>query len=353
MNNPGTELEAWLAGGDIFEEMHGDSDDWIAGFDADRQVVLLKIGPYKRLYLRPKKFAKRFYHRLYPLTVESWPYRRQLKMFDDFCTLDLVLDLRFQATLAYVLKNSEVLPTINQHIKQLYADIIDDVVNLELQALADGVWIQNGLTGIEKRLALTINQVLVQQQIQSQAVCKLTASFAEFPDVQLGRDSVYLHVLKKTFDLNEQKNRELARQQRLLEQEDILERRRQLDHLRELTVVEQQVQAQEAEKQRRLLEDRQDQLTRRLALEKRLYAEQLRHENELKEMRLEAELLAQEKHQARQRLAESQQLTDQLAHQAALHDRKVLADIRLQQRTRTLRQDNDSVSETGSEHAEQ
>ena len=350
MNNPGTELEAWLAGGDIFAELHGDADDWIAGFDADRQVVLLKIGPYKRLYLRPKKFAKRFYHQLFPLTIESWPYRRQLKMFDDFCTLDLTLDLRFQATLDYVLKNSERLSIINQHIKQLYADIIDDVINLELQALADGRWIQNGLLDLEKRLAMTINQVLVQQQIQSQAVCKLTASFAEFPDVQLGRDSVYLHVLKKTFELNEQKNLELARQQRLLEQEDILERRRQLEHLQALTAVEQQLQAQEAEKQRRLLADRHEQLTRQLELEKRLYAEQLRHENELKDMRHEAELLAQEKQQARQQLAESQQLSDQLEHQATLHDRKVLADIRLQQRSQALWQEKNAA---GDEHAAQ
>lgn len=353
MTNPETELEAWLSGGDLFEETYLDNEQWLAGFDADRQVVALKIGPYKKLYLRPKKFTKRFYHRLYPLVIESWPYRRQLKMFDDFCTLDLALDLRFQATLAYVQKNSEMLATINQHIKQLYADIIDDVVNLELQALADGAWIQNGLSDLERRIGLAINQVLVQQHIQSQVVCNLTASFAEFPNVQLGRDSVYLHVLKKTFELNEQKNKELLRQQRLLEQEELLEKRRQLEHLQQLAELEQQIQAQEAEKQRRLLEDKQDQLCQQLELEKRLFAEQLRHENELKEMRFEAELRAQEKQQARQRLAESLQLTDHLAHQAMLHDKKVLADIRLQQRTQNLWQDNDSANAAGGDHVEQ
>jgi len=353
MNSPGTELEAWLAGGDLFEESLADTEQWVAGFDADRQVVQLKLGPYKKLYLRPKKFVKRFYHHIHPLTIESWQYRRQLHMFDDFCTVDLALDLRFQATLAYVLKNSEMLSTINQHIKQLYANIIDDVVNLELQALADGNWIQTGLIDIEKRIALAINQMLMQQQIQSQALCSLTASFNEFPNVQLGRDSVYLNVLKKTFELNEERTRELARQQRTLEQEELLEKRRQLEHLQRVSDLELQIQAQEAEKQRRLLEDKQEQLVQQLELERRLYAEQLRHENELKEMRLEAELIGQEKQSARQRLTESQQLSDQLAHQAVLHEKKVLADIRLQQRTKSLWEDNGAEDETGSDHAQQ
>jgi hypothetical protein len=354
MNSAGTELEIWLAGGDLFEESLADSaEQWIAGFDADRQVVQLKLGPYKKLYLRPKKFVKRFYHHIHPLTIESWQYQRQLNMFDDFCTVDLVLDLRFQATLAYVLKNSEMLPTINQHIKQLYADIIDDVVNLELQTLADGNWIHTGLIETEKRIVLAINQMLMQQQIQSQALCRLAASFNEFPTVKLGRDSVYLNVLKKTFELNEERTREQSRQQRLLEEEEIHEKRLQLEHLRRVSELELQVQAQEAEKQRRLLEDKQDQLIQQLELEKRLYAEQLRHENALKEMRLEAELLAQDAQQARQRLAESQQLAEQLAHQAVLHDKKVLAEISLKQRTQTLWQENSSTSETGSDHAEQ
>jgi len=90
-----------------------------------------------------------------------------------------------------------------------------------------------------------------------------------------------------------------------------------------------------------------------LELERRLYAEQLRHENELKEMRLEAELIGQEKQSARQRLTESQQLSDQLAHQAVLHEKKVLADIRLQQRTKSLWEDNSAEDETGSDHAQQ
>lgn len=352
MNNPLSELDAWLTGSDLQDDLGADDSYWLAGFDADRQVVLVKLGPYQKLYLRPKQFTKRFYHTVYPLPVESWPYRRQITLFEGFCTLDLALDLRFQATFDYALKNSELLPDINAHIRNVYAALVDDAVNLELQDLADGAWVNTGLAEAEKRIAQRINELLAQQQIQSLAVCTLSASFAEFPDVQLGRDAVYVNVLKKTFELNQTKNLELSRQQRLIEEEEIHEKRQQLEHLRRMIDLEQQMQALEAEKQRRLAEDKFEQLTQQLAIEKRLHAEQLRHDTELQEMRFEAELLSQEKRQARQRSAESRQLTDQLAHRAVLHEQEVLAELRMQQRAQILMQEHDLAEPTGGEHGE-
>ena len=352
MNSSMSELDAWLSGNDLQDEFGMDDSYWMAGFDADRQVVLVKLGPYQKLYLRPKQFTKRFYHTVYPLPVESWPYRRQITLFEGFCTLDLALDLRFQATFDYALKNAELLPDINAHIRNVYAAMVDDAVNLELQTLADGAWVNRGLADAEKRIAQRINELLAQQQIQSLAVCTLSAGFAEFPDVQLGRDAVYVNVLKKTFELNQTKNLELSRQQRLLEEEEIHEKRQQLEHLRRMIDLEQQMQALEAEKQRRLAEDKFEQLTQQLAIEKRLHAEQLRHDTELQEMRFEAELLSQEKRQARQRSLESRQLTDQLAHRAGLHEQEVLAELRMQQRARTLMQEHDLAEPTGGEHGE-
>ncbi|MDD1620285.1 MAG: hypothetical protein LUQ11_02305 [Methylococcaceae bacterium] len=327
MNNPMTELENWLAGGDIVEEHYLGADSWIAGFDADRQAVVIKLGPFKRLFLRPEKFTKRFYHQLHPLTIEIWPYRRQIKLFDDFCTVDMVLDLRFQATLSYVQRNSELLPTINQHIKRTYADLLDDIVNRELQNLGDGSWVHTGLSLVEQSITRSICEQLAIQQIQSQAICNIKASFEEFPAVQPGRDNVYLNVLKKTFEINDQKNRELIRQQRMLEQQEFEEKQRRLEHLKQLIEIETQAQAIEAEKNRRLLEEKEDQLSRQLAIEKRIHAEQLRHEAQLKEMLLDSELRLQEQRQAKQRLAEIQQLNEQLAHQARIEDTKIMAEL--------------------------
>jgi hypothetical protein len=46
------------------------------------------------------------------LHIQTWPYRYQVKLFDDFCTVDVSLQLRFQVTLSYVQKNLEILEPI-------------------------------------------------------------------------------------------------------------------------------------------------------------------------------------------------------------------------------------------------
>ena len=50
------------------------------------------------------------------------------------------------------------------------------------------------------------------------------ARFQEFPEVKPGKDHVYLNVLKKAFELREEKNLENQRQQRLLEEHNLSER---------------------------------------------------------------------------------------------------------------------------------
>jgi hypothetical protein len=327
MSMPNSELEAWLAGSDIFDETNLESDDWVAGFDADRQLVLLKIGPYKRMYLRPNKFTKRFYHQLYPLNIETWPYRRQIKLFDDFCQLDISVDVRFQATLEYAQRNAEAIATINQHIKQLYAEVLEDQVNQTLHTLADGVWIHNGLLGQEKRIALSICETLTQQYIQAQAVCHMVVTFAEFPDVQLGKDSVYVNVLKKTFELSQQKAIEIYRQQRIAEQQELLEQQQQLEHLKQLAEMQRQIHAQEAKAQLQLLQDKELQIAEQRSVERRIHTEQVNHEQQLKDISFDIETKAQQLLKAKHRLVEAQQLTDQLAHQAFIDDKKTQAEI--------------------------
>ena len=341
MADSGTELERWLAGGDVFDEQFSGADDWVAGFDADRQAVVFKLGPFKRLFLRPQKFTKRFYHQLYPLAIENWPYRRQLKLFDDFCTVDIELALRFQATLAYVHRNSELLPNLNRHIKLTYADRLQEIIDRESRNLDDGVWVQTGLAAMEKTIANSIRELLATQLIQSQALCSIKVVFEEFPNVQPGPNNVYLHVLKKTFEINERKSRELGRQQRLLEQQELEEKQRRLEHIGQLAELELQAQALEAEKNRRLLEEKQDQLVRQLALEKRLHAEQIQHEAQLKEMAMDSELRIRELLQAKQRQLETRLLGDQLAHGAQMREMKISAGIQLEEEAGDIPHTND------------
>lgn len=328
MTDSNTELDAWLAGEDLFGNYEMLPDTWVASFDADRQLVETRLGPFNRLFLRPAKFSKRFYHQIHPLRIESWPYRRQLKLFDDFCTMDIALDLRFQATLEYARRNAEVLEAINQHIQALYAGVIEDKINQELSNLADGSWVQNGLANHEKRIAISVCEVLTQQHIQAEAICQMSVTFMDFPEVQLGRDSVYLYVLKKTFEVNEQKHREHLRQQRLAEQQALQAKQQELEHLKQLAEMQRLIQLQEAEAQIQLLLDKEQLLARQREVEKRIHAEQVGHEQNLKTISFETELEVQQQLDAKQRLNELDQLEELLAHQTLVEERKTLAEIK-------------------------
>ena len=349
MTQVNSELDAWLAGEDVLGPVISEPEDWVAGFDPDRQLVLFRLGPYQRLYLRPAKFNKRFYHELHPLTIESWPYRRQIKLFEDFCTIDVALDLRYQATLQYVQKNTEHLQDINKHIQTLYSSVIEDKINQELSKLADGVWVQTGLAKHEKRIAISLCEVLTQQHIQTEAICHMTVNFVDFPEVQLGKDSVHLHVLKKTFELNEQKNQEIWRQQRFNEQQALAAKQQELEHLKQMAEMQRQVQLTEAEAQIQLLQDKEQQIIRQREVERRMHAEQVRHEQQLKEIAFKIEQQTQQELEARQRLAELQQVADRLEHQALVEDRETLAEIKrkqlLAQRWRDAEQFNNDLGE--------
>ena len=215
MNNSGTEIDKWF-----FED--NDlvlSEVWEPVFDADRQLVHTKIGPYWRLFLRPEGFIKRFYHRVYPLPVENWHIARQIELYDDFCTIAVVLNIRFQATLKYALSNMDMLPNLNEHIKSAYEDLLINLIDKELLKLSDGAWVQKGVTDIEQRMSLAVSEMLILQNIQSQTLCTIKPSFKEFPDVQLPKENVYLCVLKKSFEFNDAKREELFRQEQEFEQQ--------------------------------------------------------------------------------------------------------------------------------------
>lgn len=337
MNTTGDELERWLAGEDIFACRPDAATEWFADFDADRQLVIARLGPYRRLFLRPKKFTRRFYHQLYPLPIEHWPYHRQFRLFDDFCTVDMHLDLRFQATLTYAQTNSEVLPDINIHIRANYAGLLDELFTRELQYLEDGVWVQTGLADMEKRIANSVRELLAIQQIQSQALLRINARFETFPAVKPGPDNVYLQVMKKSYEITSQQQQEAARQNILQEQHSQLEKQRLMRELQQQTELAAQEQALLAEKQLRLLNEKREQIARQQVVEKTLRATNLRHQTELKAMHVDSELAQTELQREKQRQMESRQQVLDLAHAAEMEERKILAEIRRMEAAEQLR----------------
>jgi hypothetical protein len=260
------------------------------------------------LFLRPEGFVKRFYHHVYPLPVENWLITQQIKLYDGFCTIDVALDIRFQATLKYALSNMDILADINGHIKTAYEDLLINLIHKELLNLSDGAWVQKGVADIEKKISLAVSEMLILQNIQSQTLCTLKPSFEEFPDVQLAQESVYLCVLKKSFEFNEAKREELFHQEQEIENQNLEHKQKQLEQLNRDAELERLKQAQEALNRKLLLEEKEKQLLEQFEIEKRLHAEKIKHDNSLKEITLEADIEGQQKHEASLRLAEQKRI---------------------------------------------
>ncbi len=327
MHSSRTEIDKWFIEGTLASDELVVPEVWDPVFDVDRQLVLTKMGPYWKLFLRPEGFVKRFYHLVYPLPVESWVVTEQVKLYDGFCTITVTLDIRFQATLKYARSNMDILSDLNGHIKTAYEDLIINLIHKELVKLSDGAWVQKGLADIENKISFAVSEMLILQNIQSQILCTLKPAFKDFPDVQLAQESVYLCVIKKSYELNEAQREELFRQEQEAEKQKLEHKQKQLDQFNRYAELERLKQAKEALNKRLLLEEQEKQLQDQFEVEARLHAEKVKHENTLKEISLEAELQEQKKQETRLRIAEQKSHMETLAHQAKLKAKELEADI--------------------------
>jgi hypothetical protein len=239
----------------------------------------------------------------------------------------VLLDIQFQATLKYALHNMDFLSDINGHIKTAYEELITNQIHKELQNLSDSAWVQKGLADIERKISLAVGEMLLLQNIQAQTLCSLKPFFEDFPNVQLEKENVYLCVLKKSFEFNDAKREEIFRQEHEIERQKLEHKQKQLEQSNLGAQLERLSQAQDAANRKLMLEEREKQLLEQFEVERRLHAEHVKHENSLKEITLEAELLEQQKHEARRRIAEQSAYMETLAHQAKLKEKELEADI--------------------------
>lgn len=332
MNNNNHLVEQWLTGIDPRDE-HAGREIWEPGFEADRRVVVSRLGPYFRLFPRPKRFVKRFYHTVYKLPIEDWRLHDQIKLYGDFCTIDVTLDLRFQATFQYALSNREELPEINAQIKAGYEGLIRDILNKEVRALVNGEWIQQGLAPVEKRIDRAVNEMLLLKNIQCRALTTLRAGFANLTrsaeiDGRFAHEKIYLNVLQRNQEFLEKqqqekfRRRELEESQKLEHKQKLLQQRHQEDELARLQ------QRQEAENKLLRLQEQEKQLREQQLLEERIHQEKTQHEIRLREMTIAAELQEQEKSLVLKQQTEQQMQIEKLSHQGQLKEKELEEEIK-------------------------
>ncbi len=318
-------LQQWLTGDWLNQEID-DEDVWEPGFEADRQVVVSRLGPYHKVFERPAKFVKRFYHTLYRLSIEDWHLTRQISLYGGFCKIDATLDIRFQATCKYALANSEALSAVNQHIKKGFQGLIFDRVDKELHTLENGDWIKQGLLDVEKRIDAGINELMLLKNIQCRTLTSLHPEFADIEDsgqidARFVHEPVYLNILQKNFEFHEKQQREQRLQQEKEAELKLQQRNCEEELLR-------QQQAQDAENARLRLLEKEQQQHERHEIEKRIHAESTRHVIHLRELAAEAELQAEEAQQARQFKSEQKLQLQKLAHQNRMKEKETLEEIK-------------------------
>ncbi|MDD5580647.1 MAG: hypothetical protein PHY16_15375 [Methylobacter sp.] len=325
MNNYESPLDAWLAGSNS-DLTDSRQDIWDPGFDGERRVVLSKLGPYRRLFPYPQKFIRRFFHSVYELPIEEWHLSFKIVLYGGFCTILAELNIHFQATFNYVQRNWGALSEINGHIKLNYTRLIKNIVEAELRNLKDGNWVQTGLTDVERGIETIINETLILKHIQCRTICTLNPVFEELSensrlDSRFTRESIYLNVLQKNFEFREKQNQELFRQ----EEELGLQR---LKHLNQENEIQRHQQALAAENTKRLLENQQQQLIAQYAVEKRLYAEKIKHEKNLKAIEQDAEIQYNKDQQPKQQQIELDMHIRQLEHEAILKERELNVELK-------------------------
>lgn len=328
MNSPtNIEIERWLVESTLENQQEQNTDIWDVIFDEGRQLVLFQCGPYQKLFARPDKFVKHFYHTLYSLTVEDWKISEQIQLYDEFCSIEVQIDIRFQATLKYAQRHIEILSEINDQIKKTYYKAIYEIMSKELLSLQGDSWIRTGLGDIEQAITIAINEMLMLENIQAQTRCAIHAEFSEFPDVQLGKEGIYLSVLKKSFEVSDEQREEYFRQQQQQQQQIQEHKQKQLEQFAQEAEFERQKQAQKAEHQMQMLLEKEQQLKDQLEIETRLHSEKIQHDNYLSEITLDVELKSNQEREKRIRVAEEQLLAEKLSHQAILKEQELQANI--------------------------
>ena len=313
-----------LFSGTLFQqEVDIESTVWDAGFDVNRQLIFSKLGLYKKVFLRPEKYAKRFYHTTYPLLIEDWEIIEPIELYDGFCTMNVILEIRFQATLIYVEKNLDYLLEINQQIKSAYETQLLSVVRNELNAIKDGAWLKEGLNEVEKKIALLVSETLILHHIQAQALCTLKPKFKDFPQIELTKENINISLSKREFDIENKKRQELYRQEVEAENNKQQQKLRLLKQLDRDLDIERRKLVLEAEHKRLILVEKEGMQIKYFAVEERLVEEKIAHENRLKGIDLDAGF---KQHQAK-REAEQKELMASLTHQHKINEKKLQADI--------------------------
>jgi bisphosphoglycerate-dependent phosphoglycerate mutase len=269
--------------------------EWDPGFEGDRWIVVSRLGPLVRVYRRPLKYRKRFYHKTFNIPVRDWLIVTTAKFLAGLCTMTARLDVRFQPTIYYAQSNSEALPDLAGHIMFSYEGLVKDVMEGELLRADEGGWIKQGLESIERSIENVVNETLAAQHIQCRARCQLEPAFEQLSEKQIEslsghfeRQEVYLELLRRNHDYESKRSQELYRYAEQNELAALEHQRNLLDQFRRDEAVRQAKDREESERVYAKLREEEKRQAARQASEERRHMERIEYEKHLRKLEFDA-----------------------------------------------------------------
>ncbi|MGH8547435.1 MAG: hypothetical protein ACRERU_02295 [Methylococcales bacterium] len=272
-----------------------ESYEWDPGFEGDRWIVVSRFGPFFKVFKKPVKFTKRFYHTTFNLPVRDWLIVAELKFLAGLCTMTSRLEVRFQPTIRYVQDNFEALPDFSAHIMSNYESLLQDVMERELLHAEEGGWIKRGLESVERAIENAVNESLVVQNIHCRARCRLEPRFEELSEKQVEsmsghfeRQAAYLELMRRNHEFESKRGQELFRHVEQNERAELEHRRNLLDQFRRDEAVRQAKDKEESERIYAQLKEAEKRQAARQASEERRHIERIEHEKQLRKLELDA-----------------------------------------------------------------
>lgn len=312
---------------------------WEAGFEGDRRVVVSQLGPFKRVFARPKEYSQRFYHRVYNLAIEDWRIPLEAPRLGPLCTIEANLSVRFQPTLKFAQEHLDRLNDLGGHIRTSYQTLLQDAAEQELRELETTDWLAEGHTDVEQRVENLVHELLALRNIQSRARCRIETRFANpdnLDELASTADSKHtglvLELLRRRRESAERLARENYERQALDQQLKLEHEARMLELLNKEAELRRQRQSQETEQVRMELAADETRYSEQIDSEIRLREERIRHEARLRQMELEADLreknlraeaLTDVEHHLRREIELLAMERQRLALEEEIHDVKV------------------------------
>lgn len=272
---------------------------WEAGFEGDRRVVVSRIGPFKRVFARPKRYSQRFYHQVYELNIGDWEIPLEAPRLGPLCSVSIGLTVRFQPTLKFAQEHLDHIDDLGGYIRANYQTLLQDAAEQELRSLESTEWLEEGRDHgeVEQRIENIVHELLALRDIQSRARCHIETQFANpenLDELATTADAkhtgIVLELLRRRRETAERLAREHYERQALEHQLKLEHEQRMLDLLNKEAELRRLKQQQETEQVRMELAADETRYSEQIDSEVRLREERIRHEARLRQMELEADL---------------------------------------------------------------